>query len=100
MKVQDEMKQQEFLALVQKYNRGECTREEQAVIFKYCEILDQRGNPPEWDLNEEEETKTRMLTAINRQIDRLERDPISAPRRRGLPYRMLWRVAALPGDKS
>ena len=89
------MKQEEFISLIDKYNRGECNAQEQEIVFEFCNQLNINGTLPNWDLNEEEQTKIKVLTSLNAKIDRLEIARIKTPKRRIPSVRMIWRVAAI-----
>lgn len=62
----------EFLELVDKYNKNECTDQEQAILYQFCEKAQLKKLMLFWDLSEEEEVRVRLFLRINATIRKEE----------------------------
>lgn len=90
------MTKQEFILLTEKYTKGGCTQDEEKLIFTFCEEIQLKGSPPDWDINEEEMTKIKILASINQHIDKQNsQSKVSSIRRESQGIRWAWRVAAI-----
>ncbi|TMU50433.1 FecR family protein [Flagellimonas algicola] len=63
------MHKNDFLELVDKFNRGECSDTEKSLLFEFCERAQVKDLMSVWDLSEEEKSKIRLLRRIITTVD-------------------------------
>ncbi|GLB50299.1 FecR family protein [Neptunitalea lumnitzerae] len=83
------MTKKEFIELLDKFEKGECSEEEQKVLFKYCESIQISGLEYAWDLTEREEARIRLFARIQSTINET---PVIATKK--VSVKKIWYAAA------
>lgn len=84
------MTKKEFFDLIQRYNKGKCSKEEENLLLEYCEKVQIDDISTSWNLSKEENIRVRVLQNIHLGI-REERNRKTRTRK----FRKISRRAAI-----
>lgn len=62
------MTQKEFTSLLIKFEKGNCSNEEQNLLFEFYSNFQNKDRMASWDLSKKEEVRIRLLNRINKTI--------------------------------
>ncbi|MEM8927267.1 MAG: FecR domain-containing protein [Bacteroidota bacterium] len=84
------MTKQEFFKLLEKFEKGGCSKVEKELLFKFSEQVQLKKFLDNWSLSEKEQARIRLFDRINSSINEV-------PQERSTFLRILrpWRVAAI-----
>ncbi|MEO1010426.1 MAG: FecR domain-containing protein [Bacteroidota bacterium] len=84
------MTKKEFFDLVKKYENGACTKDEEKLLFQYCEEVQTKDFATTWNLTEKEEAGIRLLQRIVDSMAKTTNNPVRRPN-----FNRFWWAAAI-----